>query len=178
VKMQQSRVDLQGDYGFDSPYVPIGFAAAATACVVVAVILFELSWPWLSGLALACAVIFSLSTLSFVWTTKRGKFAVWAELLDALPLQGDKRLLDVGCGRGAVLMLAAKRLPRGRAVGLDLWSPTDQSGNNEQATLRNAEREGVENASSCTPGTCASCPSPTTASISSQAASPSTTSAK
>src|SRR5208282_3414000 len=29
------------------------------------------------------------------------------------------------------------------AVGVDLWSATDQSGNREQATLRNAELEGV-----------------------------------
>jgi arsenite methyltransferase len=141
--MHESQVPYRGDYGFDAPYVLIGFAAAALICLCVAVILFELSWPWLGGLALAAGVVFSLSILSFVWTTKRGKFAVWAELLDALALSGDERLLDVGCGRGAVLMLAAKRLPRGRAVGLDLWSPADQSGNSEQATLRNADREGV-----------------------------------
>ena len=42
-----------------------------------------------------------------------------------------------------VLILAAKRLPAGRAVGVDLWSTADQSGNREQATLRNAELEGV-----------------------------------
>ena len=42
-----------------------------------------------------------------------------------------------------VLILAAKRLPAGRAVGVDLWSTVDQSGNREQATLRNAELEGV-----------------------------------
>jgi arsenite methyltransferase len=141
--MQQSRAAPEGDYGFDAPYVPTQFAAAGLVFLAAAVVLFLWSWPWLAGLALAAAVIFSLSVLSFVWTTRRGKFAVWAELLDALALRGDERLLDVGCGRGAVLMLAAKRLPRGRAVGLDLWSRTDQSGNSEQATLRNAEREGV-----------------------------------
>ena len=94
-------------------------------------------------LVLAGAIVFVLSTASFVWTTRRGKFIVWAELLDALDLRGDERLLDVGCGRGAVLLLAAKRLPAGRAVGIDRWSKTDQSGNNEQATLSNAEAEGV-----------------------------------
>jgi len=107
----------------------------------------------LAGVALLIAIIFALSTLSYLWTRKRGKgrnpkfrlrqFLVWAELLDALPLRGDESLLDVGCGRGAVLMLSAKRIPRGRVVGLDLWSTTDQSGNCAEATLRNAEREGV-----------------------------------
>jgi arsenite methyltransferase len=54
-----------------------------------------------------------------------------------------KRLLDIGCGRGAVLMMAAQRLPRGRAVGVDVWSPTDQSGNAERVTRQNAALEGV-----------------------------------
>ncbi len=133
----------RGDYGFDAPYIPIGLAVAAVVAGGVAVILFASSWPWLAGFSLAIVVVFALSTISFVWTTRRGKFIVWDELLDTLALRGDERLLDVGCGRGMVLILAAKRLPAGRAVGIDLWSVTDQSGNREEATLRNAELEGV-----------------------------------
>ena len=79
----------------------------------------------------------------YVHTTRAGKFAVWAELLDRLELKGDERLLDIGCGRGAVLLMAAQCLPRGRAVGVDVWSTTDQSGNAEQVTRRNAALEGV-----------------------------------
>jgi ubiquinone/menaquinone biosynthesis C-methylase UbiE len=73
----------------------------------------------------------------------RGLFVVWAELLDRLELIGDERLLDIGCGRGAVLLMAAQHLPRGRVVGIDIWSAKDQSGNAEQVTRRNAELEGV-----------------------------------
>src|SRR5262249_679508 len=53
------------------------------------------------------------------------------------------RVLDLGCGRGAVLLLAAQRLTTGRAVGVDLWRSEDQSGNSAAATLRNARVEGV-----------------------------------
>jgi ubiquinone/menaquinone biosynthesis C-methylase UbiE len=84
-----------------------------------------------------------LNAATFVHTTRAGKFAVWAELLDQLKLAGSERLLDVGCGRGAVLLMAAQRLPHGRAVGIDLWSRTDQSGNAEQVTRHNAALEGV-----------------------------------
>ena len=49
----------------------------------------------------------------------------------------------MGCGRGAVLMLAARRLPAGRAVGADVWRPRDQSGNSRAAAERNAAAEGV-----------------------------------
>ena len=41
----------------------------------------------------------------------------------------------MGCGRGAVLMLAARRLPAGRAVGADVWRRRDQSGNSRAAQL-------------------------------------------
>src|ERR1700685_144198 len=84
-----------------------------------------------------------LNTGSYLYTTRAGKFAVWADLLDRLELKGDERLLDIGCGRGAVLLMAAQRLPRGRAVGIDVGSTTDQLGNAEQVTRRNAALEGV-----------------------------------
>jgi arsenite methyltransferase len=59
-----------------------------------------------------------------------------------LRLQGDETLLDLGCGRGAVLLAAAKRVPRGRAIGVDLWR-ADQTGNAPEVTLANAALEGV-----------------------------------
>jgi ubiquinone/menaquinone biosynthesis C-methylase UbiE len=68
---------------------------------------------------------------------------VWAELLDQLNLRGDERILDLGCGRGAVLLMAAQHLTTGRAVGVDLWRGVDQSGNSAEATRRNAIAEGV-----------------------------------
>jgi cyclopropane fatty-acyl-phospholipid synthase-like methyltransferase len=95
-----------------------------------------------TALAVAALWLF-LNAGIFVHTTRAGKFAVWAELLDRLELKGDERLLDIGCGRGAVLLMAAERLPRGRAIGVDLWSTTDQSGNAEQVTRQNAALEGV-----------------------------------
>jgi arsenite methyltransferase len=52
-------------------------------------------------------------------------------------------VLDVGCGRGLLLVGAAKRLTSGRAIGLDLWRRQDQAGNDPAATLANAKAEGV-----------------------------------
>jgi trans-aconitate 2-methyltransferase len=40
-------------------------------------------------------------------------------VLDRLPLTGDERVLDAGCGSGRVTELLAERLPRGRVVALD-----------------------------------------------------------
>jgi ubiquinone/menaquinone biosynthesis C-methylase UbiE len=79
----------------------------------------------------------------YLWGTLRGKFVVWAGLIDRLGLRGDERILDLGCGRGAVLLMAAQHLATGRAVGVDLWRTVDQSGNSAEATRRNAVAEGV-----------------------------------
>jgi len=40
-------------------------------------------------------------------------------VLDRLPLRGDERVLDAGCGSGRVTELLAERLPRGSVVTLD-----------------------------------------------------------
>ena len=42
-----------------------------------------------------------------------------ATVLDRLPLAGDERVLDAGCGSGRVTELLADRLPDGRIVALD-----------------------------------------------------------
>jgi len=94
-------------------------------------------WPFVP-------VVFLLAVAgSALFTTLRGKFVVWARLLDQMGLRGDERVLDLGCGRGAVLLLAAQHLTTGRAVGVDLWRSGDQSGNSPAATQRNAMAEGV-----------------------------------
>ncbi|MGH9558011.1 MAG: class I SAM-dependent methyltransferase [Bryobacteraceae bacterium] len=52
-------------------------------------------------------------------------------------------MLDAGCGRGLMLIGAAKRLKTGRATGIDIWSAEDLSGNSADAARQNAKIEGV-----------------------------------
>ena len=126
----------RGSYGIDAPYAP-AFMAVMTVVVLVMAIL---SGHWQTFVPFT----FLLAVLGFyLHSTLRGKFVVWADLLDKLGLRGDERILDLGCGRGAVLLMAAQRLTTGRAVGIDLWRSADQSGNSAQATQRNAFAEGV-----------------------------------
>ena len=90
------------------------------------------------------AALLLVSVGFFLHTTRRGKFLVWRELIDGLRLRGDERILDLGCGRGAVLLSAARRLTTGHAVGVDIWSRTDQSGNSPLTAKENSEIEGVQ----------------------------------
>src|SRR5262245_34955211 len=131
----------RGDYGFDAPYAPLLMAlgGACLLALAAAQLWFGEGRPAMmsaAGLGAGALWLF-LNAGVFVHTTRRGKFAVWADLLDRLELKGDERLLDIGCGRGAVLLMAAQSLPRGRAVGVDIWSTLDQSGHAAQVTRPN-----------------------------------------
>lgn len=126
----------RGKYGIDAPYAPAFIAAVAALEFTLAAI--EGKVQILLG-ALFIVAILGL----YLHGTLRGKFIVWAELLNRLNLRGDEHILDMGCGRGAVLLMAAQHLSTGRAVGVDLWRSVDQSGNSLKAAQRNAVAEGV-----------------------------------
>ncbi|SEG79391.1 Methyltransferase domain-containing protein [Nonomuraea solani] len=130
-----------GRYGFDAPWALAGLLFGAIVLLALATASFTLDiLP--AGLAFLFGALYTLaSAASYLYTTRRGKFAVWAEELGRL--EGGERLLDLGCGRGAVLLLAAQRLEKGRAAGVDLWRSRDQSGNNAPVTRANAAAEGV-----------------------------------
>ncbi len=62
-------------------------------------------------------------------------------VLDRIAWRGDERSLDVGTGGGLLAIGAARRAPRGRAVGIDVWDSADLSANSRDRALRNAEIE-------------------------------------
>jgi ubiquinone/menaquinone biosynthesis C-methylase UbiE len=66
-------------------------------------------------------------------------------MLAAHSWRGDEQVLDVGTGRGLMLIGAAKRLSVGHATGIDIWNKEDLSGNSAAATQDNLEIEGVAN---------------------------------
>jgi ubiquinone/menaquinone biosynthesis C-methylase UbiE len=94
-------------------------------------------------MAFASGASLVLTGFLMIWGSKVGKLRVRRRVLDGLSLRGDERVLDVGCGRGLLLIGAAKRLTTGKAVGVDLWQTEDQSGNSPDTTLQNAVAEGV-----------------------------------
>jgi len=133
-----------GDYGYDAPLTGLlppgvgGLLLAALAALHLRRGRRTLAW-----LELASSLPMLLTFGVFLHTTRRGKFVVWAEILAALDLRGDERVLDMGCGRGAVMAMVAKLVPRGHVTGLDLWRTEDQSGNRPEVTARNLSLEGV-----------------------------------
>jgi SAM-dependent methyltransferase len=124
-------------YGVDAPPLPAVVGTAGLACCVAAA-------RWRRGrLAMATAGAILVGNAGvYLHTTLRGKLRIWEQELDRIGLQGNEQLLDLGCGRGMVLIAAARRLPEGRAFGADRWT-RDQNGNSPDVTLANAAAAGV-----------------------------------
>jgi len=89
------------------------------------------------------AASFMLGGLLMVGYSKVGKFRHRDRMLRMVEWKGNELVLDVGTGRGLMLIGAAKKLTTGKAVGIDIWSAKDLSGNTQEATLRNVELEGI-----------------------------------
>lgn len=141
--------DHRGNYGIDGSFhtvsargQAIGIAAQTAALAGWAAISWARGKRLAAALAATSAVGIASSATLYLYATRVGKFVVWDRVLGDLALTGDETVLDLGCGRGAVLLAAAKRLPRGRAIGVDLWH-ADQTDNSPEATLANAALENV-----------------------------------
>jgi len=116
-----------GAYGIDAPYVPVIFGVGGLVLLGIAVLNAAQGInPWAIITCSLSGVWFLACAACYLHTTRVGKFAVWAEIIQGLQLRGAERVLDLGCGRGAVLLAIAQRLPHGQAIGIDLWTTTDQ----------------------------------------------------
>jgi len=143
-------VPAKADYGLDAPRV-------VRRMLVRGVLLFGLgAGLWFmnrdmnprGGSALfsvlgSMGAAFLLTGVVMVWSSRTGKLAMRDRILDSIEWRGDEKVLDVGCGRGLMLIGAAKRLKTGKATGIDIWSAEDLSGNSAEAAIGNAKAEGV-----------------------------------
>ncbi len=133
------------DYGIDSPPMLLSFVAAAFVSAMAGIFIGSGAGqasagigPWIASLLFVGAAVY------MVWSSKRGKAKLWDQILDNLALTGKEKALDVGCGRGLVLIKVAHRLPNGKVSGVDVWRAKDQSGNTESVCRANTDVEGVE----------------------------------
>jgi arsenite methyltransferase len=140
----------QPDYGIDAPKLVRRFAVRGGVMVVFAALLYyanrnssPAAATSIGSMLLSIGVTFLLISAIMVWSSRVGKLKVRDRILGTLPWRGDEQVLDVGCGRGLLLIGAAKRLKTGKATGVDIWQEQDLSGNSAEATKANAVAEGV-----------------------------------
>jgi SAM-dependent methyltransferase len=142
----------QPDYGLDAPKLVRRFAMRGGLIIAFAVVLYFANRLTSPGTALALAGMLTCIGLGFlivaatmVWSSRVGKLKLRDQLLNSFSWRGDETVLDVGCGRGLLVIGAAKRLKTGKATGVDTWQSEILSGNSPEAALSNAKFEGVEN---------------------------------
>ena len=136
------------NYGLDAPGVVRSLMIAGVGGLLVAAAALTFGAGTPLGMALvwmgACAGLSLAATgCAMIYSSKVGKLRARERWLDLIAWRGDEQVLDVGCGRGLMLVGAAKRLKTGKAVGIDIWQTEDLSGNHSEATIENARREGV-----------------------------------
>ena len=98
----------------------------------------------LANMAFGTAILCFAMGLWILWESRVGKLRDRDRLLERIDWSGGEQVLDVGCGRGLILVGAAKRLRSGKAFGIDIWQAEDLTGNAPDAVLENARREGVD----------------------------------
>ncbi len=137
------------EYGIDAPGVIRNLLILGAVCLLLAlfapaalhlgpVVIISRSFFWPAGFLLGQGFLMLLYSL-------HGKFSHRDRMLAFHLWRGDEQVLDVGTGRGLMLIGAAKRLTVGQATGIDVWNKEDLSGNSAAATQRNLAIEGVAN---------------------------------
>lgn len=142
---------VKTDYGIDAPTTVKRLFIRGGLLILLGVVIYYMNRDSNPKGGTALFAVFGCMGLCLavagaimVWSSRSGKLAMRDRILDALPWRGDERVLDVGCGRGLMLIGAAKRLtPGAKANGIDVWSKDDLSKNSAEATMANAKAEGV-----------------------------------
>jgi arsenite methyltransferase len=143
----------RADYGVDAPGVIRNLVLVGVALVVVGYLVrgglhigsgVVALHPMFYTIAATCMV----EAVLMVAYARVGKFRHRDRILALHEWRGDENVLDVGTGRGLMLVGAALRLTTGRAVGIDIWRGEDLTGNTEQAALANLRMERVDSRAS------------------------------
>ncbi|MDF5723360.1 MAG: class I SAM-dependent methyltransferase [Rhizonema sp. PD37] len=140
---------VKPNYGIDAPevirqFLLIGFISAIAGWFTPPLSIFGNTFSFIGS------VLFTLGLLAIALGTSmiaygiRGKFNIREQMLNIVNWKGDENVLDIGTGRGLLMIGAAKRLKTGKVIGIDIWNTEDLSGNTAGNTLINVELEGVK----------------------------------
>jgi len=149
VGLPMTRAEI--NYGLDAPVICYGMFGIGIFGILVSILSsIFLSSPLSLVLDSIAAIItaYGLGMGSYmVWSSRIGKLRTCEILMNQIDnvrkWNGDETVLDVGCGRGLLLIGAAKRLKSGKAYGIDIWKNEDQANNSPDAAIENAEIAGV-----------------------------------
>ncbi|MBA3914226.1 MAG: class I SAM-dependent methyltransferase [Acidobacteriales bacterium] len=139
---------MKPDYGIDAPGVIRNLLLIGMALLILGYFLPQIAlgsvvinfrpMAWTTGVFCVAEGLLMIAYAKF------GKFRHRDRMMNLVNWKGNERVLDVGTGRGLLMIGAAKHLTTGKSVGIDIWSGKDLSGNSLEGTLRNVALEGVK----------------------------------
>lgn len=140
----------QADYGIDKPERVRALGMTGIVLVGLGLAQFialrdvEENWPIvILSICLWVGVLLIVVAGIMVWSSRSGKFGMAWRMIEDMNWTGKERVLDVGCGRGLLSIIAARKLPLGNVVGIDTWSQEELSENSADEAMRNARMEQV-----------------------------------
>ncbi len=153
---------MKPDYKNWIPKSMVYELAGGTLAVFILFLLFGATGAVLHGVPrLICGIVFGIGTLILLF------FTVWMGALHrTFDYNGKRKLsktiiegtakyitipdggtgLDVGCGNGALTIACAKRNPKAKMVGCDIWSGSYKAVFTKKRCEDNAKSEGICNA--------------------------------
>jgi len=136
----------KANYGIDAPDVIRNLFIASAAGFIIAFgvpdisigrVNFSMSgFNWM-GICCGITGLWMLLYSTFFKLRHRDR------ILNMINWKGSENVLDIGTGRGLLMIGAAKRLTTGKSTGIDIWNAEDLTSNKMENTLKNAEIEGV-----------------------------------
>ena len=145
--MQTELVHLKADYGFDGSPLGVGMVCLAGGiCLGGGAALVaspSLGLKMVACVLMLCGLFMVLVSGAYFYYTRLGKIQRRDKMLSMIDWKGNESVLDIGTGRGLLMIGAAKKLTVGKSTGIDIWNAGDMHSNTYQNTMRNAEREGV-----------------------------------
>ena len=135
------------NYGIDAPGVIRNLFLASIALFLV-VYFFPVIQIWsvefITGGLLWSAGGCAFGGFLMLLYSLSGKYKHRDRMLKLIDWKGNEQVLDIGTGKGLLMIGAAKKLSSGKSTGIDIWNSEDLTGNNVEAALNNAELEGVK----------------------------------
>ncbi len=140
------------NYGLDSPPVVRRLCWIGVLFLIIGFLIqhfFQESFPATEQALFEACLWIGFTQLLFailmVLSSAYGKVILGKKLVASLDLHGEEHVLDVGCGRGLLLIAIAKKLNKNaKTVGLDLWRKEDLSFNQPESVFNNIHREKID----------------------------------
>lgn len=130
------------DYGIDAPGVIRNMLVIGIVLLILFGVARHFGSPWEYACGWTGGFLIVEGNLMLIYS-KWGKLRHRDRMLALHKWRGDEQVLDVGTGRGLLLIGAAKRLTTGHATGIDIWNAEDLSGNARERTEENIAVEDV-----------------------------------